>query len=262
MMRPMESFEARRTIIEPSIVEVFDTIGQPAVEAYGSVRLFHNTLSHFLPQILAEGLSADNATAVPRVEDVAFAKAIFEKKGDYNPATKASFSKLIEGVRDERKPGVFLYPRKHDDDLPNPGYGVPERLHILGLEMGYVASQGNGAFTIDEQNRAREIRERIKHTIWASEESHIAVVRVNPWNPDVMYARIGNVASILQQRGPEVTTMVLGLPSAPFEGIYVPGRIPPDDLEITEIQRPLPSPWDDSDVDISRSRYYYTPPVL
>jgi hypothetical protein len=187
---------------------------------------------------------------------------LFLRAGYHSPGNERRFDIYIKGVRDGREPGVFFYPLEEPASEFRTGYGIPERLHILAFEMGCVAVQSDGPYTEAERDRARTIFEKYKAVIHSDENSHVAVVRVNPFNPNVINSRLRELPEAVNSLDPETAVGQILLSELQlWEGIYVPGSITPADITVIDTHLPLLSSLRQL-IDPSRSRFFYTPPHL
>lgn len=264
-MDAVQEFELRSAEISPNITAALRHLGDRAIAAYASVGLFHNTLSHFLPHIENHGLVPDSALATPDHKDVDFATELFERKGYRYPASESQFNILIRGMRGDRQPGVFFYPLPADATEFRNAYGVPERLYVLAREMGCVMLQENGPFTQTERKRAREIFENCQAAIAGKGDSYMAVIRANPFSPNVINHRLEHLPGYAEDE--MLADWAIGrlksLGYKEWEGIYIPGGVPAADLQIMNVRMHIPVSLREESLDPAHhSTFFYTPPHL
>jgi hypothetical protein len=262
-MNTLAEFEAREAEILPSVADTLKALGERAIFAYASVGLYHNTLSHLVPGILREGLRADSPEAVPDLTDEEFATQLFYAKGYRYPASERQFDILIRGKRQDREPGVFFYPLREPAEEYRVGYGVPERLHVLAMEMACVMLQKEGPYTPAERDRARQIFTKYRDFIDGAGNSHVSVIRANPFNPNIINHRLQDLPEIAENNDKEEVIRhlrVLGFNF--FEGVYIPGPITAADLEDTGARLPILTSLDERTLSPSQSRFFYTPAHL
>lgn len=235
--------------VDKSVLTMFDSLPPQAVEEYATVRLFHNTLERFTKGILDDGLKPDDTRATPTEEDLNFARQLFIERGLCYPDTVRLFKTLLEGRKADRDPGVYLYPGLEPSDIPNRGYGIPERIQLLAVEMGYVAAHDTtGPFTKAERDHAKSIYYKYREHILDSDSrvASVAVLEADPFHPVIINNRLNpeTIDRILQMDHETALIALRGLGTTIFEGIYIPGSIPPDALKLykdkIEIQSILP----------------------
>lgn len=255
-------FEKRAAELNPAVVEALRGLGNEAIEAYASVRLYHNTLSDFVPTIMGEGLHAESALATPDAADVQFAEDLFKAKGGPY-ASQNKFDIYIKGERGDRKPGVFLYGASKDSTSPyNRGYGQPERMLIFAQEMAYIAAQKDGPFTEAERTKAEELFHKYADLVNGGESGLVSILAANPFSPAVFNERLGRLAEVNFPDPQAAVFLLEHLGTSEFEGIYIPGNIPPKDLTVVEDDLTPLVKLRNEDIDPSMSRFYYTSPHL
>lgn len=256
----LTEFEQRRQELDPAVADALADAGPEAVEAYGSVRLYHNTLASFVPSILAEGLHAGSELAVPDPEDVAFAEELFKAKGNFDPNSERQFDRYIKGTPSEREPGVFFYAKRaRDFESFNQGYGRPERLFIIAQEMSYVMAMDNDTYTEAEQRKAHGLFLKYSAIVNGKPGEHVTVLRANPFNPNIFNSRLSNLPNIEPEN---LAALPIALPSLgvfEFEGVYVPGSVEPKDLELLDVEIQNTFQLAEDQIDPTRSRFFYTP---
>jgi len=202
---PVAEFRRRAPELDEKIVQALDGLGDEAIEAYASVRLYHNTLSGFVPKIMAEGLRPDNEVAVPDEEDLAFAEALFRAKGFYHPDNARQFDVYIAGRRGERERGLFFYGQRADTPVSlHTGYGQPERLRIFAREMAGIVAQTDGPYSAEERQRAHELFEKYAEVVNGGEDGHIAVLRANPFSPAIFNYRLQRLPGVVREHEPDL----------------------------------------------------------
>jgi hypothetical protein len=233
-------FEKQIPNISPEIVEALQGLGDEAIAAYASVELRHNTLSKFENVILEEGLNADNNDAVPDSEDVEFAKELFRSKDILTPDKATQFSRYVEGVPDDQPSGGIYFYGATEGHKPNNHYGIPERMVILAKEMGNVMVRDDGTFSDEERKKAGEIYRKYREVIYGDPDTHISIIRANPFSPNIINARLINLPEAVKIDSKERIIQVLRLLDlGEFHGIYIPGSIPAKDIEVLDVQLPL-----------------------
>lgn len=262
-MSALAELEAREPEILPHITEALRNLGERAVLAYASVGLYHNTLNRFVPSILRDGLVADSPDAAPDAADVDFATELFRQKGYRYPASERQFDILIRGMREDRKPGVFFYPLREPAEEYRVGYGVPERIHLLAMEMACVMLQEEGPYSPEEREKARQVFIKYRDLIKGDEDNYVAVIKANPFNPNIINHRLSGLAQASQDTEPEnVIRQLGGLGFGMFEGIYVPGPIASTDLELMDARLPVLTSLNERTLSPAQSRFFYTPAHL
>lgn len=256
----LTEFGRRREELEPAVAQALADAGPEAIEAYGSVRLYHNTLASFVPSILTEGLHAGSKIATPESEDVAFAEELFRTKGYFNPDSVRQFNRYIKGSPSEREPGVFFYAKNAGDfNSFNPGYGRPERLSIMAQEMGCIMATDNGIYTDAERQKARELFLKYAAIVNGNPDEHIAVVRANPFSPNIFNSRLGNLPNIQPERLVALPIVLPSLGVHEFEGVYIHGSVPPGDLELLAVKLSNYFQLSEDHIDPTKSRFYSPP---
>lgn len=259
---PVVEFEKRAAELEPRIVDALRSLGNEAIEAYSSVRLYHNTLGDLVPTIMQEGLHPGSPVATPDSIDVQFAEDLFLAKGDPR-ASRSMFNIYIKGERDDRRPGIFLYGKKPDAiEEYNVGYGQPERLRIFTNEMGYIMAQTEGPYTEAERARAAELFQKYADMVNGGKSGHISVIAANPFSPPVFNERLAGLPEASLNDTETTLFLLKNLGVHVFEGIYIPDTIPPQDLVVMDVELPILGKLDEANIDPSFSRYFYTPQHL
>jgi hypothetical protein len=235
-MTSIHELETHKAGIVPEIADALTGLGRDGVDAYASVELRHRTLSTFVDSIVANGLTPNDNGATPDPEDVKFASELYETKGFMDPNLRDFFRSFIEGRKGDEDPGVYLYGLAEGEDDPDVvGYGVPERTRIFAQEMGYVILHEGGQFSEDERIKARQIFDKYTKRLSIDPTAYIAVFRANPFSPSVFNTRLANLPHAVKVQSHESIVQALkylDLRSGP--GIFVPGSIPPEDLELLD----------------------------
>jgi len=267
-MNTLDRFEERQAEISPAIVATLRELGDGSLEAYDSIDLYHNTLSHFTPTIMLEGLIPGGGGGIPEQKVLDFAKELFRNKGDFREGRDLAFKKYILGDLGDGQPGIFFYPvnefTRHNGSFFNTGYGIPERMNILALEMGYVALMDDGPYTYAEKNHAESIHEKYRDLILGNSDSHIAVLKANPFSPVIINHRLARLPAVRKKLTQEAAIEQLKiLDSYKWDGVRIPQTIPPEDLELVDVRLPietgLATPLREAKIDPSHSRFYYKP---
>lgn len=251
----LHEFELRRQELDQSAAQALESFGPEVIEAYGSVRIYHNTLHTLLPTILEEGLRADSPLATPDAGDIDFAEQLFRTKGQHDSNTERQFDKLVRGVRDQREPGVYFYgtPGSKADDY-NTGYGRPERLFIFTQEMGCIMLDESGNYSSDERARARELFEKYLPSV--NGDGFISVVEANPFSPPIFNQRLAGLPDIEPDMKDILLNALTSNSVMPFEGIYVSESVPPTDIRVAAEQIPIKYPLSEASLLGFRSRYF------
>lgn len=254
----LADFEQRKPEIAPNIVETLEHFGDEAIIAYGSVQLLHNTLSSLVPSIVENGLCAGELSTVPSEDDISFARDLYMCKGYrlYSDNDRR-FERYIAGTVDKREPGIFFYPKTDGETNYNPGYGIPERMHILCSEMGYVMINEQGRFNTAEQTQAATIHNKYSGIISGDPKTYIAVFSANPFSTEIINSRLARVDTAFSKEEKELAILRLSNSYSPFEGIYIAGSVPPEDLELLDVRIPLP--FDPTKNARTMSRFYHVP---
>lgn len=259
-MNALREFKNQEAYISPDIVRVLRCLGEDAITAYAQVELRHRTLSRFADTILNEGLRPTNTAATPNTKDVDFAARLFKFKGFYHPDNLRKFNRYVKGQVDNRPPGNFFY-EVTDTDTDN-DYGIPERMLILGTEMRYVTAMED-VFDPAERKIAHGIFERYHDFIYGANGS-ISTFTVNPFSPPVINQRLQQFGDLDIEAIPvEQAIVFLQRPRRQFEGVYIPGEIPPEDLKLLDHTKPIPfTDLIAPTIDPTRSRFFHTPSHL
>lgn len=259
----LTEFNSHAPDLDPLIADTLRGLGDEAIEAYASVKLYHNTLNTLVPSILVEGLHAESAAAIPEAADVSFAEELFRAKGFFHPDSARQFDIYIKGQRSDREPGIFFYGKNADSSNPfHEGYGQPERLLIFAQEMGNIMLQTKGPYTDEERQKARELFTKYAAVVNGGETGHIAILRANPFSPDIFNYRLANLPNLDTSNTQAVLATLKELGIYEFEGIYVPGMVAPDDLELMSTELPIEYKLEEANLNPAQSRYFYTPSGL
>lgn len=251
----LHEFEQRRSELDQAAAQALEDFGPETIEAYGSVRIYHNTLHTLLPTILEEGLRADSPLATPDAVDVDFAEQLFRTKGKHDLNTEGQFNKLIKGVREEREPGVYFYgaPSSRADDY-NTGYGRPERLFIFTQEMGCVMLDESGTYSPAERARARELFEKYLPSV--NGDGFISVLEANPFSPAIFNQRLMGLPDIEPDAKDILLNALRSNATMPFEGIYVSESVPLSDIAVAAEKLPIKYPLTEETLHGFYSRYF------
>lgn len=259
----LAEFSRREAEFDPAVAHALKSLGGEAIEAYASVQLYHNTLNTLVPTIMTEGLRANNEAAVPTPEDVAFAEVLFHQKGYSHPDSIRQFNRYIKGEVADRQPGVFFYGVEAERaGTFNKGYGQPERLRIFTSEMGYVMNYENGPYSQEERAHARDLYLKYQQQANGGDEGYIAVLQANPFSPVIFNERLKMLPGVDTSQKEYLVRALRVLGLREFEGMYIPGTVPPEDLTVLDEHLPIFGGLDEDKLDPSKSRFFYTPPHM
>ena len=251
MVSSAEALAKNQPDIRPDVVELFDTFGEPVVNAYAGRGLFHITHSAFLDQIMKQGLRPD--VEVVDSADINFLAEVFSEYGSSDIHSRTKFVRQFmnfDPARGMIERGVCLYPQPPTySGLPLdyvPSYGLHGAPHIMRYFLRNMRTMAYKPAHFGDK-KAAHAKELLDHYVekLAQGNPQLVLLEVDPFAPAVINSRQWGDADVLTEIADmnAITAMELAQRATRVNshGIEVRDHVvPPNALTVREARPILP----------------------